>query len=96
MLQSARLIFTLGLVTSNRGPLVMIGGGLEEDNQAVWGRMMEAAGGENVSVMCTMYIPASCSHLRWPGSGSSPLLTLTLCHQEYITRTCSYPIMQLR
>ena len=28
----------------------MIGGNLKEDNEAVWGRMMEEAGGEGVSV----------------------------------------------
>ena len=53
MLRPATLIFLSSLVsvvTCSRGPLVMIGGGLEEDNEAVWGRMMEEAGGEGVSV----------------------------------------------
>ena len=53
MLRPAALIFLAALVsvvTSSRGPLVMIGGGLEEDNEAVWGRMIEEAGGEGVSV----------------------------------------------
>ena len=53
MFRPATLIFLASLVsvvTSSRGPLVMIGGGLEEDNEAVWGRMMEEAGGEGVSV----------------------------------------------
>ena len=53
MLRPAALIFLsalMSVVTSSRGPLVMIGGGLEEDNEAVWGRMMEEAGGEGVSV----------------------------------------------
>ena len=54
MLGPATLIFLsslMSVVTSSRGPLVMIGGGLEEDNEAIWGRMMEEAGGEGVSVL---------------------------------------------
>ena len=39
----------LSVMTWSRGPLVMIGGGLEEDNEAIWGRMMQEAGGEGVS-----------------------------------------------
>ena len=54
MLGPATLIFLsslMSVVTSSWGPLVMIGGGLEEDNEAIWGRMMEEAGGEGVSVL---------------------------------------------
>ena len=53
MLRPSTLIFLsslMSVVTSSRRPLVMIGGGLEEDNEAVWGRMIEEAGGEGVSV----------------------------------------------
>ena len=42
------LAAVLGAVSS-RGPLVLIGGGLEEDNEAIWGRMLSEAGGEGVS-----------------------------------------------
>ena len=42
------LAAVLGAVSS-RGPLVLIGGGLEEDNEAIWGRMISEAGGEGVS-----------------------------------------------
>ena len=56
MLQAATLTFLatmLSVVTCSRGPLVMIGGGLEEDNEAIWGRMMQEAGGEGVSIRVT-------------------------------------------
>ena len=51
MLQAATLTFlaVLSVVVCSRGPLIMIGGGLEEDNEAIWGRMMQEAGGEGVS-----------------------------------------------
>ena len=51
MLQAATLTFlaVFSVVVCSRGPLVMIGGGLEEDNEAIWGRMMQEAGGQGVS-----------------------------------------------
>ena len=51
MLGPATLIFLAVMMSevTSRGPLVMIGGGLEEDNEVIWGRMVEEAGGEGVS-----------------------------------------------
>ena len=51
MLGPATLIILLAKMSevTSRGPLMMIGGGLEEDNEAIWGRMVEEAGGEGVS-----------------------------------------------
>ena len=40
----------LSVMTWSRGPLVMIGGGLEEDNEVIWSRMIQEAGGQGVSV----------------------------------------------
>ena len=40
----------LSVMSYSRGPLVMIGGGLEEDNEVIWSRMIQEAGGQGVSV----------------------------------------------
>ena len=40
----------LSVMSCSSGPLVMIGGGLEEDNEVIWSRMIQEAGGQGVSV----------------------------------------------
>ena len=39
----------LSVMTWSRRSLVMIGGGLEEDNEVIWSRMIQEAGGQGVS-----------------------------------------------
>ena len=86
LLLLAPCVPSLGL-SPGPGSLVLVGGGLREDNTAVWRSMVQLAGGDQVGGAGHRRLQEAVC--RWPGWGSSPRPTPTPPTRASTGSTCS-------